>query len=138
MHHPFQARCCRFFCYCSYLSFGNGWQQFLHHLFGPFHAFTLLSLPLGLLPLLVAFHTVDALRCLCKDQIVNLGVALCASEAICMICLVTCRYTIMSKENKCSNRWVSCWPYKQTSRRKLDVNTGIIIIQPKKKKKRVG
>jgi hypothetical protein len=48
----------------------------------------LLLASLGFLALLVAMHAVDALGCLCKDEVVNLAIALDAPEAVCMVSIV--------------------------------------------------
>ena len=48
----------------------------------------LLLASLRFLALLVAMHAVDALGCLCKDEVVNLALALDAPEAVCVVSIV--------------------------------------------------
>jgi len=46
------------------------------------------ALPLGFLALLVASHAVDTLGSLCKDEIINLALALDTLEAIRMVSIL--------------------------------------------------
>lgn len=46
------------------------------------------ALSLGLFALLVASHTIDTLGSLCKDKIINLGLALDTLEAIRVVCIL--------------------------------------------------
>ncbi len=75
--------------YEPYLRLLNGWQSLFHHALRSLHTLPLFSLALDLFALLMALHAVDALRGLCKHQIVDLGVALDAPEAVGVVRLVT-------------------------------------------------